>query len=96
MLKDPSTAPAVAAELELVRGGHGLDQPRAHPLADLGRRPETRISTRRNQAVSTETVTIQKLGAQSDSIANGTDGPVWCPSRCRAKQCHRASRARAR
>jgi len=29
--------------------------------------------------VSTETVTIQKLGAQGDGIANGTDGPVYVP-----------------
>ncbi|WP_112435952.1 class I SAM-dependent RNA methyltransferase [Rhizobium sp.] len=29
--------------------------------------------------MSTETVTIQKLGAQGDGIANGTDGPVYVP-----------------
>lgn len=29
--------------------------------------------------MSTETVTIQKLGAQGDGIANGADGPVYVP-----------------
>jgi 23S rRNA (uracil1939-C5)-methyltransferase len=29
--------------------------------------------------VSTETVTIEKLGAQGDGIAHGTDGPIYVP-----------------
>ncbi len=81
MVRDPAAGGGIAEELRAWLDGHArLAGARPRRVADRRRRRQSRIPARRDQGPVSTTLTIARLGAQGDGIAEtGAAGAVFVP-----------------